>query len=266
MNQLLLVIAVALTTGAIVFGVIALLAGDDGGLRPAEPDGRAIPLPVDRPLIETDVTEVRFDTAVRGYRMAQVDAALRRLAYDIGYKDELVKVLQAEVDALRAGRFPEAEVMRRAREAALAEVPSAAVSAEPAGAAPTAPLPAPDGLADREGPADRAEPAKPEEAAEPQEPAGPEGRDGAEAPGDPAGAEGPEAPAGAEEPAKAPAGAEESAGAQATAAREEPADRDGAADPENPVDDHADQDDRTGDAQAGGGGRDGETTTATSQR
>src|SRR5690606_39289386 len=102
-NQLLLVIAVALTTGAIVFGVIALLAGDDGGLRPAEPDGRAIPLPVDRPLIETDVTEVRFDTAVRGYRMGQVGAALRRLAYDDGSNDEPADVLQAEVDEPRAG-------------------------------------------------------------------------------------------------------------------------------------------------------------------
>jgi DivIVA domain-containing protein len=119
-SHFLLVIAVALTVGAIVFGIIVLVTGDDGGLSRAEPDGRAVPLPADRPLAEPDVTAVRFDMTVRGYRMAQVDSALGRLAYDIGYKDELIKVLQSEVDALREGRLPDAEVLRRAREAAAA--------------------------------------------------------------------------------------------------------------------------------------------------
>lgn len=119
-SQFLLVIAVALTVGAIVFGIIVLMTGDDRGLSKVEPDGRAVPLPADRPLVEADVNAVRFDTGVRGYRMAQVDVALGRLAYDIGYKDELIKVLQSEVDALREGRLPDAEVLRRAREAAAA--------------------------------------------------------------------------------------------------------------------------------------------------
>lgn len=120
MSQFLLVAAVALTVGAIVFGVSVLATGDDRGLHPAEPDGRGVPLPADRPLTEADLGEVQFDTAVRGYRMAQVDAALRRAAYDVGYKDELIKVLQAEIDALRAGRHSDAEVLRRAREDAAA--------------------------------------------------------------------------------------------------------------------------------------------------
>lgn len=120
MNQFLLVVAVALTVGLIVFGITVLVTGDDAGLRPAEPDGHAVPLPGDRPLGEADLNQVRFDTAMRGYRMAQVDTALRRAAYDIGYKEELIRVLQAEVDALREGRLPEAEVLRRAREAAVA--------------------------------------------------------------------------------------------------------------------------------------------------
>ena len=50
--------------------------------------------------------------------MAQVDQALRRAAYDIGYKDELIGVLEAEVTALREGRARDADVLRRAREAA----------------------------------------------------------------------------------------------------------------------------------------------------
>jgi DivIVA domain-containing protein len=130
-NQFLLVVAVALTVGLIVFGITVLVTGEDAGLRPVEPDGRSISLPGDRPLGEADVTQVRFDTAMRGYRMAQVDTALRRAAYDIGYKDELIRVLQAEVDALRDGRLPEAEVLRRAREAALAPAPAPA-QADPA--------------------------------------------------------------------------------------------------------------------------------------
>lgn len=109
----------ALTVAAVVFGVTVLVTGGDSGLGTAEPDGRAVPLPGARPLMEADVSAVRFDTTVRGYRMAQVDQALRRAAYDIGYKDELIGVLEAEVAALREGRGTDADTLRRAREAAL---------------------------------------------------------------------------------------------------------------------------------------------------
>lgn len=109
----------ALTVAAVVFGVTVLVTGGDSGLGTAEPDGRAVPLPGTRPLMEADVSAVRFDTTVRGYRMAQVDQALRRAAYDIGYKDELIGVLEAEVTALREGRSSDADTLRRAREAAL---------------------------------------------------------------------------------------------------------------------------------------------------
>ncbi|MER6596159.1 DivIVA domain-containing protein, partial [Micromonospora purpureochromogenes] len=105
MGQVLLVLVIALTVAAVVFGVTVLVSGRDAGLAPAEPDGRAVPLPGSRPLREADVGEVRFDTALRGYRMAQVDQAMRRAAYDIGYKAELIGVLEAEVAALREGRL-----------------------------------------------------------------------------------------------------------------------------------------------------------------
>jgi DivIVA domain-containing protein len=120
MGQLLLLLVVALTVAAVVFGVTVLVTGNDPGLVPAEPDGRAVPLPGTRPLLESDVADVRFDTTVRGYRMTQVDQAMRRAAYDIGYKDELIGVLEAEVIALREGRTADAEALRQAREAALA--------------------------------------------------------------------------------------------------------------------------------------------------
>jgi DivIVA domain-containing protein len=120
MGQLLLLVLGALVVGAVVFAVAVLITGDEPGLEAAVPDGRSVPFPGTRPLVEGDVGALRFDTAIRGYRMGQVDAALRRAAYDIGYKEELIQVLEAEVTALREGRAEEAEALRRAREAAIA--------------------------------------------------------------------------------------------------------------------------------------------------
>ncbi len=119
MGQLLLFIVVALVVAAIVFGVTVMIGGGDNALTPVEPDGAAVPLPSDRPLGEEDVVRTKFDTAWRGYRMAQVDQALQRAAYDIGYKGELIGVLEAEVVALREGRTADADVLRRAREQAI---------------------------------------------------------------------------------------------------------------------------------------------------
>ncbi|WP_435204061.1 DivIVA domain-containing protein [Micromonospora sp. bgisy143] len=129
MGQLLLLLVVALTVAAVVFGVTVLVGGRDPGLAPTEPDSQAVPLPGTRPLRESDVGAVRFDTGLRGYRMAQVDQAMRRAAYDIGYKSELIGVLEAEVIALREGRTDDAEALRRAREQAAASKTTADVDA-----------------------------------------------------------------------------------------------------------------------------------------
>src|SRR3954469_18189591 len=126
MGQLFLFIVVALVVAAIVFGVTVMVSGGDSGLTPVEPDGKSLPLPGDRPLGEEDILRTRFDTAWRGYRMSQVDQALQRAAYDIGYKGELIGVLEAEVAALRDGRIADADVLRRAREAAVTPPPPTA--------------------------------------------------------------------------------------------------------------------------------------------
>ncbi|MFG1884431.1 DivIVA domain-containing protein [Micromonospora sp. NPDC049102] len=128
MGQLLLLLVVALTVAAVVFGVTVLVGGRDPGLAPTEADSQAVPLPGTRPLRESDVGAVRFDTGLRGYRMSQVDQAMRRAAYDIGYKSELIGVLEAEVIALREGRTDDAEVLRRAREQAAVASPDAAAT------------------------------------------------------------------------------------------------------------------------------------------
>jgi DivIVA domain-containing protein len=116
---LLYVLLGALVVGAVAFGVVVLITGADPGLASAESDGSEVPLPTDRPLSERDFAALRFDTGLRGYRMAEVDTALRRAAYDVGYKEELIAVLEAEVSALRAGRLDEADALQRARMAAL---------------------------------------------------------------------------------------------------------------------------------------------------
>ena len=121
-----LVFVVVLVVAALVYGVVSLLSGDDPGLSAAEPDGRARPLPNNRSLSEYDLKDLRFDVGLRGYRMEQVDRVLRRTAYDLGYKDEMIAVLEAEVMALRDGRLEDAELLRKARESA---------------ASPTAPAP-----------------------------------------------------------------------------------------------------------------------------
>jgi DivIVA domain-containing protein len=129
---LLYVLLGAFIVGAVAFGVAVLVTGSDPGLTPDEPDGSSVPLPADRPLAERDFQAVRFDTGLRGYRMTQVDSALRRAAYDVGYKEELVAVLEAEVAALRAGRVDEADALQAARLAALGE-PAASDAADATG-------------------------------------------------------------------------------------------------------------------------------------
>ncbi|MEU4565537.1 DivIVA domain-containing protein [Micromonospora sp. NPDC023956] len=182
MGQLLLLLVVALTVAAVVFGVTVLVSGRDPGLVPVEPDGRSVPLPGGRPLAESDIGTVRFDTALRGYRMDQVDQALRRAAYDIGYKSELIGVLEAEVAALREGRTIEADQLRDTRLAALTGASAAVAADDVPGAGPTP--------ADTDSPATVASPS-----ADATAPAGDPRRDGD---ADDAGAEHP--PAGQSDP------------------------------------------------------------------
>ena len=134
MGTVLLVLVVVLVIAGLVYGVVTLLAGEDPGLSSADPDGRARPLPNNRSLSEYDLKAVRFDVGFRGYRMTQVDRVLRRTAYDIGYKDEMIAVLEAEVIALREGRAEDAELLRKAREQAAAPPTPAPVAGRAPGA------------------------------------------------------------------------------------------------------------------------------------
>lgn len=131
MRHWVLLLLLAITVAVIAYLVVWVFTGNDDGLDPEEPDGRAVPLPGSRPLVESDISSIRFDTVVRGYRMVQVDAALRRAAYDVGYKQELIDVLEAEVIALRDGRMDDAEALRQARDGALGGSGTTVVTTSP---------------------------------------------------------------------------------------------------------------------------------------
>ncbi len=101
---LLVVAAVA----AAVFGVAAAVFGRGEELAPLAPGATPTRLPVGK-VEGDDVRALRIPQAVRGYRMAEVDWVLERLA------DELDRV-GAERDALRA-RVAELEGDRPAHDA-----------------------------------------------------------------------------------------------------------------------------------------------------
>jgi DivIVA domain-containing protein len=67
-----------------VMGVTAAVATGWGGSMAEVFDDRPdAVVPADRPLSAADLREVRFTTAVRGYRMSEVDALLDRLATEL---------------------------------------------------------------------------------------------------------------------------------------------------------------------------------------
>jgi len=84
-GSFLLIVVAAIILSGIVFGAAAFTLGRDRGLTPPRPDGVPFDLPADRPLDRPDVEDIRFDTAIRGYRMDQVDDILHRIADDFDF-------------------------------------------------------------------------------------------------------------------------------------------------------------------------------------
>ena len=80
----------------LVIGALVVLAVARGaGMAPAYDDRREVRLPVGRPLQAEDLRAARFTMTLRGYRMAEVDALIARIA--------------AEMDARTAPAKPDAD-------------------------------------------------------------------------------------------------------------------------------------------------------------
>jgi DivIVA domain-containing protein len=120
---------------ALTGGVVAVAVGRGGSMSDAYDDRPDTAIPSGRPLTSDDLREVRFSTAVRGYRMDEVDGLLARLRADLIAReavppDEEVRV----VDAGSAHHVAVAEPASARSEGVHEGVPAAesdALAAEP---------------------------------------------------------------------------------------------------------------------------------------
>jgi DivIVA domain-containing protein len=95
-----LTVLAVLAVLAVLFVAAAVATHEGDVLVDAPPDDADLVLP-DTALQPEDVAEVRFGMAVRGYRMAEVDRVLARLATELAVRDTRVAALeQALVDAV----------------------------------------------------------------------------------------------------------------------------------------------------------------------
>ncbi|HET8604002.1 MAG TPA: DivIVA domain-containing protein [Marmoricola sp.] len=73
----------------LALGAVAVVAAGGGDSLAREYDDRPeVSLPEGRALTGDDLREIRFSTAVRGYRASEVDALLERLARELDLRSE----------------------------------------------------------------------------------------------------------------------------------------------------------------------------------
>ena len=97
-----LVVVVAAVTLFVVGG------GERAVLREAPPERWTHPLPADRPLCRADIEALRLPVALRGYRMAEVDETLDRLAAELAERDARIAHLESLLDTRTASAPPPA--------------------------------------------------------------------------------------------------------------------------------------------------------------
>ncbi|WP_322870811.1 DivIVA domain-containing protein [Streptomyces goshikiensis] len=107
-----LLIALVVVVAAVTLAVIG--GGSQAVLPEAEPDRVADGLPQARPVARADIDALRLPVAARGYRMAEVDDVLDRLAAELAERDERIALLEASVEAARAGSAPGPDLTKRA--------------------------------------------------------------------------------------------------------------------------------------------------------
>ncbi|MFJ6083728.1 DivIVA domain-containing protein [Streptomyces sp. NPDC092369] len=99
---LFLVVALAVVVAAVTLAVVG--GGEsDGPLPEVAPERLQDPLPPDRPVSRADVDDLRFPLAARGYRMADVDDALNRIAAELAERDARIADLESALAGARAG-------------------------------------------------------------------------------------------------------------------------------------------------------------------
>jgi DivIVA domain-containing protein len=89
---------------AVVAAVALVVLGDGGALRDSTPDRLQDRLPADRPVVRDDIDALRLPTAVRGYRMLDVDEVLDRLGAELAERDAYIAELTSNLNGDRPDR------------------------------------------------------------------------------------------------------------------------------------------------------------------
>jgi DivIVA domain-containing protein len=90
---------------AVVAAVALAVLGDGGALRDSTPDRLQDRLPADRPVVRDDIDALRLPTAVRGYRMLDVDEVLDRLGAELAERDAYIAELTSNLNEVRPDRL-----------------------------------------------------------------------------------------------------------------------------------------------------------------
>ena len=80
---------------AVLFAVAAVTAGFGDLMKPAFQDARPVGLP-DAGLRPGDLDELRFNVVLRGYKMAEVDSVLHRMARELAERDAVLAELRGD--------------------------------------------------------------------------------------------------------------------------------------------------------------------------
>lgn len=107
---------VALVAAVAAVALIVVGSGDGtghtarGGLPEAVPDRAADQLPAHRPLRRADIEELRLPTALRGYRMAEVDEVLDRLGAELAQREARIAELESSLAGVQASAMGRADL------------------------------------------------------------------------------------------------------------------------------------------------------------
>ena len=80
---------------AVLFAVAAVTAGFGDLMKPVFQDARPVGMP-DGAVRPADLDDLRFNVVLRGYKMAEVDAVLHRMARELAERDAVLAELRGE--------------------------------------------------------------------------------------------------------------------------------------------------------------------------
>ncbi len=96
---------------AVLFAVAAVTAGFGDLMRPAFQDARPVGMPDGR-VRPGDLDDLRFNVVLRGYKMAEVDAVLHRMARELAERDAVLAELRGDTAFHRGVAVPPYEAVQ----------------------------------------------------------------------------------------------------------------------------------------------------------